>query len=147
MQVCIFSSHLHSANGWIACPELPRLVPFYDLGDLLMEIDRICDYTCFPQKWEERRSLHHHTPCDTFSRRARLMEEWEEKPCGCIMNSAGEDRQRSELSIQIMARQHASCQGRVILCGTTVFFRSSLELLGLLREALETKSSNQAKAL
>ncbi len=146
LRVFLSSSRFDSVKGWIDCTELPRSVPFYGLGDLLIEIDRVCDYVGFPQKWEQRRSLYRHAGNSTQLDRQRLLEEWQQKPCGYVECRSEETERRHILSIQIMARQHASCQGRLILPGNAVFFRSELELLGLLRELLNEKKLKE-KAL
>lgn len=125
--------------GSIQCEHLPFLLPFWGMGDLIGELDRLCDYLGFPQAWETRRRL-----CKQPKEQdvpAQIMQRWNEKTA---LAQALENREDSAAGvhffIQIFCRQHSDLQGMLQFKGERIPFRSVLELLTLLNDALELET-------
>lgn len=117
--------------GEIRCDHLPFTVPFWGLGDCMGEIERICDYLNFPQAWESRRRLC--KPSKDLDTRALLQQHWDAKE---FLTDEEQKHCGNYFSIQVFCRQHSSIQGMLQVKKERVPFRSAMELMTLLNDAL-----------
>lgn len=109
---------------WSAHSEDPRT--FRSLEELISEMEADMDASGCPALSE---------PTIRIERQKRIAPDWKRQgnadriPCGCLC----------AVTIQVRFRQQNDMQGEVQICGTgkSACFRSVLELLALLRSALE----------
>lgn len=129
------------ACGELNTPYLQRTFSFCGLDQLLLLMEDIMDFiraTCpvikFPQACVEHRSLKSGKAGTEFQTMSKtdIIPKAEAQP---------ETRKTSVsfVAITVYYRQHASIQGDLRVAGQKVFFRSGLELIRLLHQALNTQ--------
>ena len=130
--ICVDKWNADTASGkvWSFCYQKP--VPFRGLGNLLLTLDQMLDAMGTPNRWFEPRTVAQARNCLP-----------EAAPCGMVYHKPTAFRKArgriGTAAIRVYARQNASMQGTLRLCGEkqeSVQFRSALELLHLLQEWL-----------
>ena len=97
------------------------------LGELIIEMDTICDEQGYPQKDTELRSLITRSNAKTLPQK--------ETETSIRIGKL----QKLSLPVCIMMRQNSSMQGFLQYTGEKICFRSSLELMRMLHEDIKTK--------
>lgn len=118
------------------CPE-PKL--FRSLDQMLLAMEDILDETGLVQAWEARRSLRSGKASCSQCRQQRASVPAVRVPTWEFQHLRPQRGWRTTFYLRVYARQHASMQGFLCLCGkagTSMPFRSALELARLLLEAL-----------
>lgn len=120
--VCVDTYGSGQLSGRLYNPYFPQAVPVRSAMELLLFLDHMLDEMDFPQEFMAKR---------TFLPRKAV-----EVP----LCPAGEQKGRTAtFSVQVLFRQNASWQGRVVWQegNRTEIFRSALELLFMMHSALE----------
>lgn len=121
------------------CPE-PKL--FHSLDQILFYLEEVLDETGLVQAWVAPRSIR----SGNKPRGRRVKKEAaapvKKPPVWALQKLRPRKGRLATFYLRVYARQHASMQGFLCLCdkeGTSIPFRSALELARLLREALEER--------
>ena len=133
------------ACGELSTPYLQESFSFHGLDQLLLLMEDIMDFVraaspaiTFPQAWLEHRSLRLGKAGIAFQAmsKADIIPKDQAKP---------ETRKTSIsfVAITVYYRQHASMQGDLRVAGQKVFFRSGLELIRLIHQALNMKKHSR----
>lgn len=109
-------------SGELYCPQTGRTVPFASLTQLLLTMDQTMDLTNYPQRSTEARTFR---PSGKAAGGSSASAESDKPPLATF-------------KINILFRQNASWQGVIIWneCSMESHFRSVLELIGLMDDAL-----------
>ncbi|MEY8355369.1 hypothetical protein AALB39_18705 [Lachnospiraceae bacterium 54-53] len=147
MLICIHGKRGEEPCGEILNCYMEGPVAFYNVGDLVLKLDEICDWIGTPHPSTEPRFLNHEMEKQYRSRmegksnvpvkaKIRLLDS------SLLISRAVKARQT--LLVKIEFRQYSSFQGRVqgkLTRGEFVGFRSALELMRMVRELAMTDES------
>lgn len=111
-------------SGALYCPQTGRTIPFRSLTQMLLTMEQTMDQTNYPQRGTEPRFFR---PQGKAAAEAVL----------CVQE---EKNTLATFKIRILFRQNASWQGSVVWTDRSMesHFRSVLELIGLLDDALSS---------
>lgn len=126
-------------TGKIYSPLRADEIEFRGLDNVILLMDQIMDQADFPQKsMRQRTFLLKETPKEEVNLNENRYLHWDE-----ILKV--EERKKVYFSIYIIYRQNLSWQGRIQWRKETKMFRSVLELLYLIKEALDLEMENGAR--
>lgn len=128
------------ASGRILCGYLQEAVPFSGLSELLLKIDGLCDTFNLPQSVLTHRQFYPDSPIAQAPTPATARKPI---PRQTPQQLAAQFGRGPVFGLQILYRQHASWQGHLWSARReqtpTIAFRSALELLHLLHDALSLR--------
>lgn len=119
-----------------------RAFPFVGLDGLLFTMEEVMDQAGYPAAWDKMRELTpKNQPCrSTKEERVHTQPSVLGQPFYPPDGLRGKHGQLCTVAVRVYCRQYASMQGEARFPYGTIYFRSALELLHLLSEALEITS-------
>ena len=146
MCVCIDGAHNSDIYGILYCNGRADGVEFRSGSQLLLEMEKWCDYLGFPQCEVKMRSF---SPA-LNRRQGREERRGQRERAGELMSDdiLSRNGEGGTFLVHIKYRQNATWQGQVtwVEKKETQNFRSALELLKLFDSALEEKEAGQEEA-
>ncbi|MDD6032262.1 MAG: hypothetical protein PUC47_02080 [Oscillospiraceae bacterium] len=149
MSICVDSFHGGLAQGRLHNYYYPEEISFHSLDQLLLAIEDLMNLAQSPQPDTDLRRTF------TASRRRRTESADKQdahasitgKPCGNLYEFRTPRGRVANFYLRIYARQHASMQGTLLWNERRMqmSFRSALELLLLLRNALTRSEESEEK--
>ena len=147
MFVRFTSYHESVACGELQTQYMDKVFSFAGLDQLLLIMDDVmefvrasCEKITFPQAAFERRNFNGNKSDQTFHE----MDETEHISEFCVQPAQTMTGSMAFAIITVYYRQHASMQGELHIAKQKVFFRSGLELMRLLHQAL---AASQKKSI
>jgi hypothetical protein len=132
MPVCVDSYENGLAVGRLYSYAIAGAREFRSLDQLLLEVESVLDEIGLAQQWSSPHSIL--TP--TGPEEDQLPPLTLRRPKGRIRELHATSGELATVYLRVYARRHASIQGILSVAGTQVGFRSGVELIHLLREAL-----------
>jgi len=126
--ITVTSYHDKCLAGYIHLPHYDSIVPFQNMMQLLFLMESMMDETGYPQRGMEPRVFR-----EDLNDEATFLDRGVKAPPSGI----------ATLRVDVLFRQNASWQGNLVWLDKKVqsHFRSALELLGLIDDALEMSIS------
>ncbi|MGI5897412.1 MAG: hypothetical protein ACOX6U_10780 [Oscillospiraceae bacterium] len=134
LSVVISKYENYEICGFINSPFFQYSVPFRNTLDLLLKMNKMYDTLNFPQASFEYRSF--------YSKKGReLVPELEDIKMSEISQN---ESPQAKFIVHVQFRQNATWQGTIqwVDAEKTQHFRSTLEMLRLMEEALDSQQSN-----
>lgn len=138
--ICIDGEKEGEIHGKIQNCYLKSPISYYNLGDLILKLDEMCNWLKTPHYAMEPRFFNKETKERYWKRVEQKKNEQVKGKFECLNTSqtfSKEVKTQKTLLVKIEFRQNASLQGYVMcksMKGQSIKFRSALELMRMIKE-------------
>ncbi len=136
--VCVHNNQCGEPKGEIYNNHLKQPIVFTDIIGMVSKMDDLCDQTGHPQAYQQHRSFGGQRKLQELNTMDEVLTDLDD---GLLKSKAGE---KATFIIQVQFRQNASWQGTITWAEKkkTMRYRSTLEMLKLMDEALSEQDQN-----